>query len=166
MDWVLRPLLTAICSSTVPTHTRKQTNTRGNSGQSSNTVLLHPPPPTHKKQTVWNWRFEKKRNIWMRGPRILKLKIVIWKHLGKYMWVKKCVKIRAMLFKNWKLLFENTNQTLITFTSYSCFLLNRSCNKSLHLLICDSSFLWLWMTPLKHKMSSYSYICKLLRWYR
>ena len=27
------------------------------------------------------------------------------------MWVKKCVKIHEMLFKNWKWLFENTNQT-------------------------------------------------------
>ena len=27
------------------------------------------------------------------------------------MWVKKCVEIREMLFKNWKLLFENTHQT-------------------------------------------------------
>ena len=160
MDWVLRPLLTAICSSTVPTHTRKQTNKRGNSGQSSNTVLLLPPPPTKNKRFGIGDLKRKETFGWevSFGTRILKLKIVIWKHLWKYMWVKKCIKIRAMLFKNWKLLFENTNQTLITFTSYSCFLLNRSCNKSLHLLICDSSFLWLWMTPLKHKMSSYSYM--------
>ena len=27
------------------------------------------------------------------------------------MWVKKCIKMREMLFKNWKWLFENTNQT-------------------------------------------------------
>ena len=27
------------------------------------------------------------------------------------MWVKKCVEIREILFKNWKLLFEYTNQT-------------------------------------------------------
>ena len=41
-----------------------------------------------------------------------KLKIVVWKHVWKYVWVKKCVKIRVMLFKNWKLLFENMYQTL------------------------------------------------------
>ena len=29
----------------------------------------------------------------------------------QYVWVKKCVEIRVMLFKNWKWLFENTNQT-------------------------------------------------------
>ena len=29
--------------------------------------------------------------------------------------MKKCMKIRVMLFKNWKLLFENTNQTLPKF---------------------------------------------------
>ena len=27
------------------------------------------------------------------------------------LWVKKCVKLREILFKNWKWLFENTNQT-------------------------------------------------------
>ena len=30
--------------------------------------------------------------------------------MWKYVWVKKCVKIHEMLFKNWKWLFENTNQ--------------------------------------------------------
>ena len=39
------------------------------------------------------------------------MKIIVWKHLWKYVWVKKCMEIREMLFKNWKLLFENTNQT-------------------------------------------------------
>ena len=27
------------------------------------------------------------------------------------MWVKKCVEMREMLFKNWKWLFKNINQT-------------------------------------------------------
>ena len=27
------------------------------------------------------------------------------------MWVKKCVEMREILFKNWKWLFKNTNQT-------------------------------------------------------
>ena len=31
--------------------------------------------------------------------------------MWKYVWVKKCVEIREILFKNWKLLFENINQT-------------------------------------------------------
>ena len=31
--------------------------------------------------------------------------------MWKYVWVKKCIEIREMLFKNWKWLFENTNQT-------------------------------------------------------
>ena len=31
--------------------------------------------------------------------------------MWKYVWVKKCVKIREMLFKNWKWLFKITNQT-------------------------------------------------------
>ena len=30
--------------------------------------------------------------------------------MWKYVWVKNCLEIREMLFKNWKLLFENTNQ--------------------------------------------------------
>ena len=41
----------------------------------------------------------------------LKLKIVVWKYFWKYVWVKKCVEMREMLFKNWKWLFKNTNQT-------------------------------------------------------
>ena len=45
----------AICSSTVPTHTRKQTNGTVDS------------QATHKKPTVRNWRFEKKRDFWVRG---------------------------------------------------------------------------------------------------
>ena len=43
---------------------------------------------------------------------VWKLKIIIWKYLWKYVWVKKCIKLRKILFKNWKWLFENTNQTL------------------------------------------------------
>ena len=31
--------------------------------------------------------------------------------MWKYVWVKKCVEMREMLFKNWKWLFEITNQT-------------------------------------------------------
>ena len=34
------------------------------------------------------------------------------------MWVKKCVEIREMLFKNWKLLFKNTHQTLPWFPKH------------------------------------------------
>ena len=30
----------------------------------------------------------------------------------KFLWMKKYIKIYEILFKNWKLLFENTNQTL------------------------------------------------------
>ena len=47
------------------------------------------------------------------------MKIVVWKHLWKYVWVKKYVKIREMLFKNWKWLFENTNQTPPKFDIFS-----------------------------------------------
>ena len=39
------------------------------------------------------------------------MKIVIWKHVLKYMWVKEYVKIPIMLFKNWKLFFEIIYQT-------------------------------------------------------
>ena len=39
------------------------------------------------------------------------LKIVVWKYLWKYVWVKKCIEMREMLFKNWKWLFKITNQT-------------------------------------------------------
>ena len=35
--------------------------------------------------------------------------------MWKYVWIKKCVKIRIILFKNWKLLFENIYQTCIKF---------------------------------------------------
>ena len=34
------------------------------------------------------------------GTCVKKLKIVIWKHLWKYVWVKKYIKIRKILFKN------------------------------------------------------------------
>ena len=34
------------------------------------------------------------------------------------MWVKKYVKIREMLFKNWKWLFENTNQTPLSILNF------------------------------------------------
>ena len=36
--------------------------------------------------------------------------------MWKYVWVKKCVEMREILFKNWKLLFENINQTPNTST--------------------------------------------------
>ena len=36
---------------------------------------------------------------------------VIWKHVWKYVWVKKCMKIRVILFKNWKCVFEWVYQT-------------------------------------------------------
>ena len=50
------------------------------------------------------------------------VKILIWyiylktencclKTYVKYVWMKKCVDIRVILFKNWKLLFENMYQT-------------------------------------------------------
>ena len=35
----------------------------------------------------------------------------IWKYVWKYIWVKKCVKIRIILFKNWKYVFEWVYQT-------------------------------------------------------
>ena len=45
------------------------------------------------------------------------------------MWVKKCVKICIILFKNWKLFFENTNQTTPIIrpklTCFFFFLMNR-----------------------------------------
>ena len=34
------------------------------------------------------------------------------------MWVKKYLEIRVMLIKNWKLLFENTNQTPFDFDDF------------------------------------------------
>ena len=52
--------------------------------------------------TIW-WP---KRRLQRSGEclvRILKnMCFVIWKHVWKYVWVKKYVKIRVMLFKNWK----------------------------------------------------------------
>ena len=41
----------------------------------------------------------------------LKTKNCCLKTCVKYVWVKKCVDIRVMLFKNWKLLSENMYQT-------------------------------------------------------
>ena len=48
------------------------------------------------------------------GPvwyKCLKIENYCLKLLWKYVWVKKCIEIREILFKNWKLLFENTYQT-------------------------------------------------------
>ena len=42
--------------------------------------------------------------------------------MWKYVWVKKCVKIREMLFKNWKWLFKITNQTPPIFLFYFFFM--------------------------------------------
>ena len=39
------------------------------------------------------------------------MKTCIWKHVWKYMWVKKCVKIHVILFKNWKHVFKWVYQT-------------------------------------------------------
>ena len=41
----------------------------------------------------------------------LKTKNCCLNFFWKYVWVKKCVEIHEMLFKNWKLLFGNTHQT-------------------------------------------------------
>ena len=64
-----------------------------------------------RKNHVQHWSFHDVWGLFGLVHVFKNWKLIVWKYLLKYMWLKKWGKICVMLFKNWKLLFENTNQT-------------------------------------------------------
>ena len=79
----------------------------------------HQVPFTIQRYGPWRLRWSQNFKMstflltthWCRLEGVWYTCFVVWKYVWKYVWMKKCMKIRVMLFKNWKCVFEWVYQT-------------------------------------------------------